>query len=85
MTLTVISLEGIRIEDETSQVSVQISQILFNHLVITIDTVTYKLHPWVCNLNFGKGSFFFQNWEIKMPSKTMQYISISTSYPIYFF
>ena len=38
-------LEGIRIEDETTQVSVQISQILFNHHVIAIDTVTYKLHP----------------------------------------
>ena len=43
VTLT-ISLEGIRIEDETTQVSVQISQILFNHHVIARDTVTYKLH-----------------------------------------
>ena len=40
-----ISLEGIRIEDETTQVSMQISQILFNHHdVIARDTVTYKLH-----------------------------------------
>ena len=28
---------------------------------------------------------FSKDWGIKMPSKTMQYISISKSYPIYFF